>query len=248
MKLQTSEIAKITGISVRTLHYYDEIGLLKPTQTTQAGYRFYGEAALERLQQILFFKELDFSLKEIADIIKSPNYDKSHVLTRQRELLVLKKQRLERIITAVEKSLEGDSIFMEKDFKAFDTKQIEQAKKAYQSEVIQRYGGTKQFAQSEEKTKSYTKQDWEDIGVKASSIFEGFATLVGGDPAGDDAQILVGQWQQYISDNFYDCTTDILACLGEMYIGDDRFKQNIDQYKEGTAQFMSEAIKIFCGS
>ena len=241
--MRISEVAKLTGITVRTLHYYDEIGLLKPSEITEAGDRLYSREDLEILQQILFFRELDFPLSEIKEIMNNPNYDKEEALKKQKELLIQQRQRIEGLIKLIEKRIEGDNNM---SFKEFDMNEIEENKKKYAKEVKERWGTSKAYEESEKKTSSYNKEKWGDINQETSEIFKGFAELRNSDPGSEEVQELVRRWQKYITDNFYTCTNEILSGLGLMYVEDERFKENLDKNGEGTAKLMEEAIKIYC--
>lgn len=241
--MRISEVAKLTGITVRTLHYYDEIGLLKPSEITEDGYRLYSREDLEILQQILFFRELDFPLSQIKEIMNNPNYDKEEALKKQKELLIQQRQRIEGLIKLIEKRIEGDNNM---SFKEFDMNEIEENKKKYAKEVKERWGTSKAYEESEKKTSSYNKEKWGDINQETSEIFKGFAELRNSDPGSEEVQELVRRWQKYITDNFYTCTNEILSGLGLMYVEDERFKENLDKNGEGTAKLMAEAIKIYC--
>ena len=241
--MRISEVAKLTGITVRTLHYYDEIGLLKPSEITEAGYRLYSREDLEILQQILFFRELDYPLSQIKEIMNNPNYDKEEALKKQKELLIQQRQRIEGLIKLIEKRIEGDNNM---SFKEFDMNEIEENKKKYAKEVKERWGTSKAYEESEKKTSSYNKEKWGDINQETSEIFKGFAELRNSDPGSEEVQELVRRWQKYITDNFYTCTNEILSGLGLMYVEDERFKENLDKNGEGTAKLMAEAIKIYC--
>ena len=241
--MRISEVAKLTGITVRTLHYYDEIGLLKPSEITEAGYRLYSREDLEILQQILFFRELDFPLSQIKEIMNNPNYDKEEALKKQKELLIQQRQRIEGLIKLIEKRIEGDNNM---SFKEFDMNEIEENKKKYAKEVKERWGTSKAYEESEKKTSSYNKEKWGDINQETREIFKGFAELRNSDPGSEEVQELVRRWQKYITDNFYTCTNEILSGLGLMYVEDERFKENLDKNGEGTAKLMEEAIKIYC--
>ncbi len=241
--MRISEVAKLTGITVRTLHYYDEIGLLKPSEITEAGYRLYSREDLEILQQILFFRELDFPLSQIKEIMNNPNYDKEEALKKQKELLIQQRQRIEGLIKLIEKRIEGDNNM---SFKEFDMNEIEENKKKYAKEVKERWGTSKAYEESEKKTSSYNKEKWGDINQETSEIFNGFAELRNSDPGSEEVQELVRRWQKYITDNFYTCTNEILSGLGLMYVEDERFKENLDKNGEGTAKLMAEAIKSYC--
>lgn len=244
MKIQIKEFAELTGVSVRTLHYYDEIGLLKPSYVDeQNGYRFYDETSLERMQEILFYRELDFPLKSIAGILASPNYDKQKALVEQKRLLTLKKDRLERLIAALEQAEKGEITMS-----AFDNSEYETARQQYEAEAKQRWGGTDAYKESQAKTAGYSKDKWNDVLAGMNGVFAEFAACkkCGESADSETAQRLVEKLQDYITSNFYYCTNEILAGLGQMYVCDERFKNNIDSHGEGTAEFVSEAIKSYC--
>ena len=236
MKMQIKEFAELTGVSVRTLHYYDEIGLLKPSEVdAQNGYRFYDEKSLERMQEILFYRELDFSLKTIAQILSSPDYDKQQALTRQRKLLLAKKERLEQLINALDGLEKGEGFMKNNEY--------EKLKNEYAEEVRQRWGSTDAYKESQQRNTDFNK-----AAVLLDEVFEEFAELdrSGISPDDEAAKIQVEKLQRCITDNFYTCTNEILAGLGQMYAADVRFKTNIDKHGEGTAEFVSQCIKSYC--
>jgi DNA-binding transcriptional MerR regulator len=243
LELKINEVAKLTGVTVRTLHYYDEIGLLRPSEITDTGYRLYDEQALERLQQILFFRELDFPLSEIKAIMQNPNFDKTEALSKHRALLIKKRDRLDGLIDLVNNTIKGEKTM---SFQEFDSTEIEKYKKQYAAEVKQRWGHTDAYAESKAKTESYGKQQWQQIDAEGAAILKAFSD--NRDKAADSTEIqaLVKQWQDFISSRFYKCTNEILCCLGELYVGDQRFKDNIDKNGEGTAEFIKRAIDVFC--
>ena len=243
MKMQIKEFAKLTGVSVRTLHYYDEIGLLKPALVdAQNGYRFYDENSLLRMQEILFYRELDFPLKSILEILSSPDYDKQKALAEQRKLLELKKERLERIIDALDGATKGKVTMT-----AFDNSDYETARKQYEVEAKQRWGETDAYKEHAEKTAKYTKDKWQAVNDGLMVIFAKFAECKknGNTAHSDEAQSLVKELQNYITENYYTCTNQILAGLGQMYVADERFKANIDKNGDGTADFASKAIESY---
>ena len=245
MKIQINEFAKLAGVSVRTLHYYDEIGLLKPALVdAQNGYRFYDENSLLRMQEILFYRELDFPLKSILEILSSPDYDKQKALAEQRKLLELKKERLERIIDALDGAMKGKIIM-----NVFDNTNYETARKQYEVEAKQRWGETDAYKEHAEKTAKYTKDKWQSVNDGLMVIFTKFAECKnnGNTADSDEAQALVKELQNYITENYYTCTNQILAGLGQMYVADERFKTNIDKNGNGTATFISESIAHYCG-
>ncbi|MBR5512831.1 MAG: MerR family transcriptional regulator [Ruminococcus sp.] len=239
--MKIKEFADLTGVSVRTLHYYDEIGLLKPASVDKTtGYRFYDEDSILRMQEILFYRELDFSLKSIGTILSSPNYDKSKALKEQKQLLTLKKERLERLISAIDSAVKGENVM-----KAFDNSEFEKHK----AEVKEKWGSTDAYKEHAERTKGYSEQKWNDLAEGMNHIMEEFALCMRKDnsPDSTEAQNLVKMLQSHITENYYCCTKEILAGLGQMYVADERFKNNIDKHADGTAAFICEAIAVYCG-
>lgn len=241
--MKINEVAKLTGVTTRTLHYYDEIGLLKPSEVTSAGYRLYNDEALETLQQILFFRELEFSLDDIKEIMSDPHYDRTDALAKQRDLLMHKRARLDGLIDLVDNTLRGEE---DMSFKQFDMTEIEAAKTKYAAEVKARWGDTAAYAESEEKTGGYDEAQWKALSGEGQAILQEFGERRDLPPDSREAQALVKKWQSYITANFYNCTKEILSCLGLMYIGDERFTRNIDKNGEGTAAFMAGAIEFYC--
>ena len=238
--MQIKEFADFTGVSVRTLHYYDEIRLLRPAFVDRAtGYRFYDENSLLRMQEILFYRELDFSLKSIGEILSSPNYDKSKALTEQKHLLTLKKERLERLISAIDSAVKGENVM-----KAFDNSEFEK----YKAEAREKWGNTDAYKHHEEKTSNYSKQKWNALAEGMDCIMEEFSLCMknGTAPDSAEAQNLVKTLQNHITENYYLCTNEILAGLGQMYVADERFRNNIDKHADGTATFICEAIAVYC--
>ena len=239
MKMLIKDFAKACGVSVRTLHYYDEIGLLKPSFVDEwTGYRYYDENSLLRMQEIMFYRELDFSLKNISQIISSPYYDKEKALSQQKKLLVLKKERLEKLILSIDDAMKGKVVM-----NAFDNSEFEK----YKDEAKEKWGNTTAYAEYSEKSKNYGKDKFSSISGEMAEIFGKFnRAMKNSDADSDESQALVKELQDYITNNFYTCTKEILSGLGQMYVYDERFKNNIDKAGEGTAEFVSEAIKIYC--
>ncbi len=233
------EISKIAGISVRTLHYYDEIGLLAPAMVTEAGYRLYGGEELSRLQQILFLRELDFSLKDISAILNSPAYNRDTALAGHREILVKKRDRLNGLISLMDSIMKGND---EMSFKEFDVTEIEAVKEKYREEALLRWGNTQEYAQCKKKTEGYGKEDWQRISAEMDNIFSRLAGCMSEAPESPRVQELVEELRLHICRNYYECTDEILAGLGKMYTEDERFKNNIDRHGKGLAEFIGEAI------
>ena len=235
------EVSELTGVSIRTLHYYDQIGLLHPAGMTDAGYRLYDDTALERLQQILLFRELEFSLKDISRIINADNFDREKAFNQQIELLTLRKEHLENLITFARGiKLKG---VKNMDFTAFDTRKIDE----YTKEAKEQWGNTAAYKEFEEKTKGYSKEKQGFIANGLMDIFVEFGQMMNEAPDSEKVQSQVKKLQDYITDNYYNCTKDILSGLGKMYGAGGEFTANIDKAAgEGCAEFSSKAIEIYC--
>ena len=235
------EVSKLSGVSIRTLQYYDKIGLLPPTEYTDAGYRLYDDKALETLQQILLFRELEFPLKDIKKIISNPDFDRSKALAQQIELLKLKKEHIENLIDlAVGIKAMG---VRELTFDAFDTRKIDE----YAAQAKASWGQTPAYKEFEEKSKGRTDKENRDLGDGMMMIFTEFGAILETDPASEEAQALVKKLQDYITEHFYTCTNEILSGLGKMYAGGGDFTTNIDGYGgKGTAEFVHQAIEHYC--
>jgi DNA-binding transcriptional MerR regulator len=238
------ELAKMAGVSARTLRYYDQAGLLRPSAVTAAGYRLYGDEAVGALAEILFFRELDFSIDEIQRVRSRPDYDAREALEKQRTLLTLQRDRLDRLIALAGRAIKGEVLM---ELNAFDMTEIEETKAKYSDEVQERWGNTEAYRQSEAKTAAYGKSDWARISAETQAVFDGFAKLVGTAPDSPEAKALVRRWQEVITSSFYECTDEILLGLASMYEADERFAKNIDKAGEGTAAFMTAAIRACLG-
>ena len=244
MKLHIKEFADFTGVSVRTLHYYDETDLLKPASVDKDnGYRYYNRKNAERMFEIMFLRELDFSLGSIKDILSSPDYNKKEAFRKQKNLLILKRARLDRLIDALDKAEKGEF-----DMKVLNNNEYENAKNSYEKEVKEKWGNTDAYKQSQEKTAGYTKEKWQSTTDGLDGVMGEFAAAMknGTSPDSDEAEALAVKLQQYITDNFYTCTKDILSGLGEMYVLDQRFRANIDKHGEGTAEYIRNVISTYC--
>ncbi len=231
------EVSQISGVSVRTLHHYDAIGLLRPTAVTEAGYRLYDDTALARLQSILLFRELAFPLKEIKRIMDDPQFDQATALEQQIRLLELQQERLSRLIDLARETMKTGVTHM--DFTAFDNSKLEQ----YAAEVKERWGNTDAYQESAQRPAAEQK----DAAAGLMAQFARMGRLRTGDPAGQEAQDAVRELQEFITKHFYTCTPEILAGLGQMYTADDRFRASIDAAGgEGTADFAGKAITVYC--
>lgn len=236
-----TDIAKITGVSVRTLHHYDAIGLLKPTEVTEAGYRLYDDAALERLYLILLFRELEFPLKEIQRILDAPDFDRNRILERQVELLKAKANHLQTLIHLAN----GIKLIGVKhlEFNNWNPKKIDE----YQAQAETLYGKTEAWQEYTQKAKNRTKEQNQAVNSKVMDFFVELGKLRHLSPDSVEAQTWVKELQTFFTENFYTCTPQILKGLGEMYAGGGSMTENIDAAGgKGTGAFALEAIRIYC--
>lgn len=232
------EVSNLTGVSVRTLHHYDEIGLLKPAKVTEAGYRLYDDASLRRLHAILLLRELQFPLKEIKEILDAPGFDPTEALAQQIALLQLQKQHLEDLIAHARKIQKTGVIPM--DYTAFDTEKIDR----YAKEAKAKWGKTEAYKEFETKTAG---KDMQETGDKLMDIFRQFGEVRHLSPASTEAQALVAKLQNFISNNYYNCTKQILFGLGQMYAAPGEMNDNIDKAGgAGTGVFARDAITVYC--
>jgi DNA-binding transcriptional MerR regulator len=249
MPYKVKEVAGLAGISVRSLHHYDHIGLLKPETVAPSGYRFYSERDFQKLQQILFSKEIGFSLEEIREIMDRPDFDRGRALRAHKELLTEKKRRLEEIIWTVDRtlsSMEGGCGMAKKEmFEAFDMTEIEKHQAEYAEEVRRTYDPAA-VAECDRKTARYSKDDWQAIMAKSSGIYQRIAAAMERGPADAEVQAVVAEWREHITKNFYHCTPEIFRGLGDLYVDDHRFTENIDKIGPGLAAFLREAMHIYC--
>lgn len=244
---RVKEISELTGISVRMLHHYDKIGLLRPTAISESGYRLYNDNDLNLIQQILIYRELDFSLKEIKEILGNENLDLKERLKTQKQLIIDKRNRLNKIVETIEntiKDIEGEFIMNKKGmFEGFD---IEKHNKLYEDEVEKKYGESDTYKESKKKTSKYSKEDWNNIIGEIDGVYRELAELKDRDVSDERVQELVHNWRMLITKNFYNCSVEIFRGLADMYIYDERFTKNIDKYGEGFTNFLSEAMKYYC--
>jgi DNA-binding transcriptional MerR regulator len=244
MDHSVGQTARYAGVSVRTLHHYDELKLLSPSGRTRAGYRRYDDADLQRLQQILFYRELGFSLEEIATILDDPHADAMTHLRRQRELLTARIARLSDMVAAVQRAMEaqhmGISLTPEERFEVFGEHDPDQ----YAGEVRERWGETEAYRQSQRRAGTYTKEDWLTIKAAGADLDERFAAaLREGIPADSPrAMALAEEHRQYINRWFYECGYDTHRGLGDLYLADERFTERYEQIQAGLAGYLRNAI------
>jgi DNA-binding transcriptional MerR regulator len=240
--MTVKQVSELTGVSIRTLRYYDEIGLLPPASHTEGGYRLYDDTALERLQQILLFRELEFPLKDIVRIVSSPDFDRKKALEQQIELLELKKQHLEDLISFARgiKLLGVRAV----NFSAFDTSKLDE----YAKRAKEQWGNTPEYKELKEKESKRTPEEEQQLMERFMSLFAEFSELKSGSPESAEAQAMVKKLQSFITEHFYNCTDKILAGLGKMYAGGGEISENIDKVGgKGTADFAAAAIEVYCG-
>ena len=233
------EVCRLTGVTVRALHHYDAIGLLKPTRVTEAGYRLYDDAALRRLQSILLFRELQFPLKQIKAILDNPGFEQSEALTQQIRLLELQYAHIGKLIAHARAILNEGTGIME--FQAFDKSEIEK----YREEAKARWGTTQAYREYEERARA--GQDFAGTADQLMAIFAEIGALRQLPPEDSAVMEKIAGLQAFITAHYYTCTAEILSGLGEMYVSDDRMKRNIDcAGGEGTAEFVRRAIQAYC--
>ncbi|MFF1731728.1 MerR family transcriptional regulator [Streptomyces sp. NPDC058247] len=244
MSYSVGQVAGFAGVTVRTLHHYDEIGLLAPVGRSRAGHRRYSDADLDRLQQILFYRELGFPLDEVAVLLDDPDADPRAHLRRQHELLTARIGKLQKMAEAVEHAMEarrmGINLTPEEKFEVFGEKDPEQ----YADEARERWGGTDSYAESQRRAASYTKEDWKRMQAEVADWGERYdALMAAGEPAnGERAMDMAEEHRQHISKWFYACDFETHCGLGEMYVADERFKEFYESMRPGLAEHLRDAI------
>ena len=236
------EVSELTGVSVRALHHYDQLGLLKPAAVTEAGYRLYDESSLARLQSILLFRELQFPLKDIGAILDSPAFDRNKALDQQIRLLELQKEHIENLIDLA-RGIKGVGVKHLTDFRAFDTRKIDE----YAREAKASWGQTKEWKEYEQKARGRTREDNAALARGMMDIFAEFGAIRDQDPASPAAQALVQKLQSYITEHYYTCSDAILLSLSRMYDGGGSMTESIDKVGgPGTGDFAARAIAVHC--
>ncbi|PAV30489.1 MerR family transcriptional regulator [Virgibacillus profundi] len=240
--MKVKEVADLVGISVRTLHHYDEIGLLTSEETTESGYRIYSESDLETLQQILFFKELGFPLKKIKEIISSPSFDRAEALELHRKSLLEKRSKLDNMIRTIDKTIQhskGEIEMSNKEkFEGFDF-----SSNPYEQEARDRWGD-KAVDESNAKINSLSRNEkkaWED---EFNSIYKELAEIRHEAPDSEVAQEGIKEWYDFLN-RMGNYSLDAFKGLGQMYVDDERFTKNIDQFGKGLAVFMRDAMAVY---
>ncbi|QNP71039.1 MerR family transcriptional regulator [Streptomyces roseirectus] len=245
MNYSVGQVAAFAGVTVRTLHHYDAIGLLPPTARTPTGHRRYTDADLDRLQQLLFYRELGFPLEEIAALLDDPATDPAEHLRRQRDLLDTRIARLQKMAAAVRQALEartmGIDLTPEERFEVFGDKDPDQ----YADEAAQRWGGTDTYAESMRRTSRYTKADWQRLKAEVDAWEARYTALVaaGTAPDTDEAAALAEEHRLHITTWYFDCPHELHTCFGDMYVSDARFKAYYDGMHAGLADHLRTAIR-----
>nr|MBQ8245118.1 MerR family transcriptional regulator [Oscillospiraceae bacterium] len=235
------EIASQTGVSIRTLHHYDAIGLLKPSFVAESGYRYYDEAALERLYLILIFREIGFPLKKIKDILAAPDYDRNRILEQQIALLEKKRDRLEYMANMARGIMLVGIKYLE--FGGFDVNKMDE----YAAQAKTLYGKTEAYQEYEQKARSRTPETNKAVNDQVMDFFVRLGQLKDLPPESPEVQAWVKDLQSFFTEHFYTCTPQILKGLGELYAGGGSMTENIDAAGgTGTGEFAREAIEIYC--
>lgn len=236
-----SEVSRLTGVSVRTLHYYDSVGLLRPTELSDAGYRLYDDDAVSRLYMIIIYRELGFSVREIGEIMDAPDFDRNNALDHQISLLEEKQRHLQnRIYLARGIRMTG---VKHMDFSDFDRDSIDE----YSSQAKVLWGNTDAYKEFEEKNKNRSAEDTSAAANALMELFRELGSMRQLSPESDEVQQWVFKLQNFISENYYTCTKQILGFLGKMYSGGGSMTENIDSVGgHGTGEFADKAIEIYC--
>ena len=244
MSFSVGQVSRLAGVTVRTLHHYDEIGLLSPGERTAAGYRRYTDADLIRLQQVLLYRELGFALEEIAVIVDEPRADELTHLRRQHELLVRKSERLSEVIAAVERAMEARTMSVAltpaERLEVFGGFRPED----HEAEVERRWGGGERYEQSRRRVAAYTQADWLELKAEAAAVVGDLVAVfkAGLPPDGEEAMDVAERHRGHISRWFYTCTYEIHRGLGELYVMDPRFTLYFDDQVRGLAAYFRLAI------
>lgn len=243
MDMKVKEVAELVGVSIRTLHHYDQIGLLTPKEITDSGYRLYSEENLETLQQILFFKELGFTLKEIKKIINSPLFNRQEALILQRKMLIEKRKKVDKMIETIDKTIKH----MAGEIQMTNEERFEGINVGFNQfeEEARRRWGNQSIDEINAKLKGMSKDEQNDLSDRWDMIFNKLACLRVQSPESQEVQATIKQWYDFLNENFSKYSLDAFYGLGQLYINDERFTKNIDQYGEGLAKLMSEAMEVF---
>lgn len=249
MEYTVQKLSKLAGVTTRTLRYYDEIGILKPTRINSSGYRIYGHEEVNKLQQILFYRELGVSLEDIKEIITSPNFDSTNALKEHREKLLAKKNQLDILIANVDKTIaevEGRIIMSDKEkFQGFKEKLIKDNEEKYGTEIREKYGDSAVNA-SNEKFRNMTKEQYSEYEKLGKEVIETLkAAFTTNDPASVLAQKAADLHRTWLSYTWNNYSKEAHAGLAQMYVEDERFTQYYDKDQPGLAAFLRDAVLIY---
>jgi len=244
-KLRTVKaLAKLSGVSVRTLHHYDAIGLLTPQQRSDAGYRLYGRAELLRLQQILFYREMGLSLDEIGNILDAPDFDLVTALEKHRRELLKRSETIQNLVNTIDRtlkllSMEDEMITDEELYEGFSKEEVDainaEVRELYDSELV---------AESERRIRSMSRSDWQTVKETMNEIPRHLATLMERSPEDPEVQTWIAKHHAWI-ETFYPCDAEVYCGLADLYTGDDRFRAFYDRFAPGLADFMKRAMVVF---
>ncbi|MFE1173418.1 MerR family transcriptional regulator [Streptomyces sp. NPDC058773] len=244
MSYSVGQVATLAGVTVRTLHHYDEIGLLQPGERNHAGHRRYGDDDLDRLQQILFYRELGFPLDEVAALLDDPDTDPREHLRRQHDLLTARIERLQKMAAAVENAMEARRMNVrltpEEKFEAFGDFDPDE----HAAEVEERWGHTEAYKESVRRTAAYTKEDWKRLTAELDALHRRMADLLAEGATADSAAAMdvAEEHRQFICEAYYECSHDLHSCLGGIYVDDERFTATYEAIRPGLAVYLRDAI------
>ena len=246
--MTVKEVSQITGLSVRTLHHYDKIGLLKPASHSDAGYRLYDDAALEKLMQIMLVRTLEFPLDESKSILNSKNFDRNKALKQHIEMLSMKKEHLENLITLAQGILMRGENHMSTDIIKADFEQFDESKlDEYMKRAKESYGETDAWKEFEQKNKHRSLKDNQKLGDDMMQFFHRLGEMRSLDPASEKVQQIIEELRSFITEHYYNCTPQIFSGLGRLYACGGEFTDNIDAAGgEGTGEFAFQAIQVYC--
>lgn len=251
MEYTVQKLGKLAGVSTRTLRYYDEIGILKPARINSSGYRIYGQAEVDRLQQILFYRELEVSLESIKEIITDPGFDSTNALREHRQKLLAKREQLDLLIANIEKTIAGSegriTMTDREKFEGFKQKMIDDNEKKYGKEIREKYGD-EQVEASNKRFENMTKEEYDAFEALGNQVLDtlkkAFAT---GDPAGRLAQETADLHRQWLSYAWGTYSKEAHAGVARMYVDDERFTAYYDKEQPGAAKFLRDAVLIYTG-
>jgi DNA-binding transcriptional MerR regulator len=251
MEYTIQKLSRLAGVSTRTLRYYDEIGILKPARMSSSGYRIYGQAEIDMLQQILFYRELGICLEKIKEIVTSPSFDRTKALIEHREQLLNKRKQLDLLIANVEKTLaqtEGRITMTDQEkFEGFKQNMIDENEKKYGKEIREKYGDDI-VNKSNEKLKNMTEEEFKEITRLENEVKLTLAeAFKNGDPASDIAQKAADLHKQWLMFYWTEYSKEAHAGLAQMYVDDERFRAYYDEKQPGMAEFLRDAIYIYTG-